>query len=63
MFVNVCQRFILVQCPMLAHPPSVSVDVSEHFSYIDGHILLEKTDITLRKGVTVILAGFGPISR
>ena len=48
---------------MLAHPSSVSVDVSEHFSYIDGHILLEKTDITLRKGVTVILAGFGPISR
>jgi hypothetical protein len=45
---------------MLAHPSSVSVDVSEHFPYIDGHILLEKTDITLRKGVTVILAGFGP---
>jgi cyclopropane fatty-acyl-phospholipid synthase-like methyltransferase len=38
----------------------VCVDVSEHFSYRDGQILLEKTDITLRKGVAVILAGFGP---
>ena len=39
---------------------TVCLDAPEHFSYRDGQILLEKTDITLRKGVAVILAGFGP---